>query len=131
MKHLIFLILVMVVLFSSVSFAQDQKEIQVDNAVICTSVEDRQPIGAESVFGADIGKLYCFTKLISQTDTAEISHVWFLGNTLMAKVDLSIGARNWRTWSSKKILLEWVGDWRVEVQDSSGNVLYEIFFVIK
>ena len=131
MKHLICLISVMVVLFSSVSFAQDQKEIQVENAVICTSVEDRQPVGVDSVFNADIGRLYCFTKLTSQTDTAEISHVWYLGDTQMAKVDLPIRAKTWRTWSSKRILLDWVGDWKVEIQDSEGNVLYEVFFVIK
>ena len=131
MKHLISLILAMVVMCSSVSFAQDQADIQIENAVICTSVEDRQPIGADSVFNADIGKLYCFTKITSQTDTAQISHVWFLGDMQMAKVDLPIGAQTWRTWSSKRILLDWVGDWRVEIQDAEGNVLYEIFFVIK
>jgi hypothetical protein len=131
MKHLISLISVMAVMLSSVSFAQDQAEIQVDNAVICISVEDRQPVGTDSVFNADIGRLYCFTQLTSQTDTTEISHVWFLGDTQMAKVDLPIRAKTWRTWSSKRILLEWVGDWRVEIQDSSGKVLYEIFFVIK
>ena len=131
MKKLIFLILVMVILCSSVAFAQDQENIKVDNAVICTSVEDRQPVGADSVFNADIGRLYCFTKLTSQTDTAEISHVWFFGDTQMAKVDLPVRAKDWRTWSSKRILLEWVGDWKVEIQDSEGNVLYEVFFVVK
>jgi len=131
MKKLILLALVVVVLFSSVAFAQDQEGIKVENAVICTSVEDRQPVGVGSVFNADIGRLYCFTKLTSQTDTAEISHVWFLGDTQMAKIDLPIRAKTWRTWSSKRILLDWVGDWRVEIQDSEGNVLYEIFFVIK
>jgi hypothetical protein len=134
MKHFISSTLVMVVMaviFSSVSFAQEEADIKVENVVICTSVEDRQPIGADSVFNADIGKLYCFTKLTSQTDTAEISHVWFFGDTQMAKVDLPIRAKAWRTWSSKRILLDWIGDWRIEVQDSEGNVLYEIFFVIK
>ena len=131
MKHLICLISVMVVLFSSVSFALDQGEIKVESAVICTSVEDRQPVGTDSVFNADIGRLYCFTKLTSQTDTAEISHVWFFGDTQMAKVDLPVRAKDWRTWSSKRILLDWVGDWKVEIQDSEGNVLYEVFFVIK
>jgi hypothetical protein len=131
MKHLISLILAMVVMCSSVSFAQEKADIQVENAVICTSVEDRQPIGADSVFNADIGKLYCFTKITSQTDLTEISHVWFLGDMQMAKVDLPIGAKAWRTWSSKRILLDWVGDWRVEIQDAEGNVLYEVFFVIK
>ena len=131
MKHLISLVAVIVLMFSSVSFAQEKSDIQVENIVICISVEDRQPVGVDSVFNADIGKLYCFTKIISPTETAEVSHVWFLGNTQMAKVDLTIGARTWRTWSSKRILLEWVGDWRVEVQDSSGNVLNEVFFVIK
>jgi len=125
------LIPVIVLTFSSVLFAQEQADIKVENIVICTSVEDRQPEGTGSVFSADVGRLYCYTKIISHADPSVISHVWFYGDLQMAKVDLAIRAGTWRTWSSKNILPHWRGDWRVEVQDSSGEVISQISFKVE
>jgi len=131
MKRSIFFITAIIVLFPSVLFSQDQAGIEVINIVVCTSVEDRQPVGADSAFSPDVGQLYCFTKLTSRSYTSTVSHVWFYGDMQMAKVDLPINAQTWRTWSSKKILPEWTGDWRVEVQDSSGNVISNTAFIVK
>ena len=121
----------MLVLLPSVLFAQNQSGIQVENIAVCTSVENRQPIGTDSVFTADIGKLYCFSKLKSETDTSEISHVWFYQDKQMAKIDLTMKAKSWRTWSYKTILPSWKGNWRVEVQDSNGNVISSIPFKVE
>jgi len=131
MKRLFFLIPVLSLIFSSALLAQEQPDIEVVNIVVCTSVEDREPVGVNSVFSSNVGQLYCYTKVMSQTDSASISHVWYYGDTQMAKVDLNVGGKSWRTWSSKKILMEWTGDWRVEVQDASGNVISEISFKIE
>jgi hypothetical protein len=121
----------MVVVFSSLSFAQNQGNIQVEDIVICTSVEGRQPVGGASVFSADVGRLYCYTKLTSQMDSYAVSHVWFHGEQQMAKVEMMINERTWRTWSSKKIVSGWKGDWRVEIQDSAGNVISKISFKVQ
>lgn len=131
MKHLISLIPVIVLIFSSALSAQDQADITVENIVICTSVENRQPLGADSVFSPDVGRLYCYTKIMSPTDTSSVSHVWFYEDKPMAKVDLPVKAKTWRTWSSKSILPHWKGDWRVEVQDESGKVISQISFKIQ
>jgi hypothetical protein len=126
-----YLFIFMLILLSSMLFAQNSSGIEVENNAICTSVEDRQPIGTDSVFTADAGKLYCFTKLKSQTDKSKISHVWFYQDNIMAKINLPIKAKSWRTWSAKTIMPDWKGNWRVEVQDSNGNILSSISFRLK
>ena len=125
------LIFITVLSLSSGLFAQNQSGIHVEDIAVCTSIENRQPVGTDSVFTADVGKLCCFTKLTSESDTAEISHVWFYQDKQMAKIDLSVKAKTWRTWSAKTILPEWKGNWRVEVQDSNGNVVSSIPFQVK
>ena len=77
MKRTYLFIFMTVLLLSVGLFAQNQSGIEVANIAVCTSVENRQPVGTDSVFSADAGKLYCFTKLTSETDSSEISHVWF------------------------------------------------------
>ncbi len=131
MRRICTLIFMIVLLLSEGLFAQNPQDIKVKNIAICTTVENRQPIGIDSVFTADVGKLYCFTKLTSQTDTSEISHVWFYQDKEMAKINLPVKAKTWRTWSAKTILPAWKGNWRVEIQDSNGNVISGLSFHVK
>lgn len=131
MRKIYSLIFIMVLLLSSGIFAQNSAGIEVKNIAICTAVENRQPMGMDSVFTADAGKLYCFTQLTSQTDTAEISHVWFYQNKEMAKINLPVKAKTWRTWSAKTIVPAWKGNWRVEIQDANGDVISRISFRLK
>ena len=131
MRALSSIIFMMVIILSSGLFAQSKENIKVENIAICTSIENRQPIGIDSVFNADAGQLCCYTKLTSQTDMSKISHVWFYQDKQMTKIDLVMKAKTWRTWSTKTILPDWKGDWRVEVQDSTGNVITSTSFKIK
>jgi hypothetical protein len=43
-------------------------------------------------------------------------------------VSLNINPPSWRTYSSKIIQPHEIGAWRVEIQDSSGNVLETVRF---
>ncbi len=131
MKRISSLFFMFVLLLSSGLLAQNSSSIAVDNIAICTSIEKWQPVGTDSVFSADAGKLYCFTKINSQTDTSEISHVWFYQDKQMAKINLPVKAKSWRTWSAKTIMPAWKGNWKVEVQDSNGNVIESISFRLK
>jgi hypothetical protein len=131
MRHACLILFIAVALLSSGLFAQNQAAVEIEKIAICTSVENKQPVGTDSVFAADVGKLYCFTKIKSQPDTTEISHVWFFEDKEMTKVDLAVKAKTWRTWSAKTILPEWKGDWRVEVRDSEGNAITSISFKLK
>ena len=107
------------------------QETTVEDIQICTSVEDRQPMGADTSFAKDVGQLYCFTTLGGDQDSATIYHAWYYNDQEMAKVELNKGAKTWRTWSSKRILDTWTGTWRVDVLSSDGSVLGSIEFTIR
>jgi len=131
MKQLYSVVFVMVIVMSSALFAQNQENIKAEKIAICTSVENMQPIGVDSVFTTNVGHLYCFTKLASPMDMSKVSHVWFYQDKQMSKIDLTMNTKTFRTWSSKTILSDWKGDWRVEIQGPTGNVIKSISFKIK
>ena len=131
MKQSCSVILFAVVFFTSVSSAQDRSTIGVPDIAICSSVANKQPVGIDSVFAADVKQLSCFTKVVSQSEESEVIHVWFYRDKQMAKIDLKVKGKSFHTWSTKTILPSWKGDWRVEVQDPAGNVLSKIFFKIR
>ena len=126
-------LIVTLVLFSlsSILLAQDKVEFNVDEMAVCTSVEERQPVGADTAFAKTVGQLYCFTKVSGGSDTTAVSHIWYYNGEEMAKVDLSIKGKTWRTWSSKRIVEDWVGKWKVDVVSESGTVLKSQEFEVK
>jgi len=131
MKIKLFFIMFIVLIASVVSFAQEAPEISVIDLEVCTSVEERVPVGVDTSFSGDVEKLYCFTKITSNQDEGSIFHVWLYNDRVMARVELSTKAKVWRTWSSKRILPSWTGKWRVDVEAPDGTVLGSKEFEIK
>lgn len=131
MKAKIFLGLSIILFLPVLAFAQDSAGLTVDDIRICTSVEDRQPVGADTSFDSDVGKLFCFTKLSGDQESAVIYHVWYYNDKEMARTELSVRAKTWRTWSNKTILNTWTGNWRVDVLSSDGNVLGSMEFTVR
>jgi hypothetical protein len=123
--------LVLVILVSAICVAQEQHELQVDEMVFCTAIEDRQPVVMDTVFKANVERVYCYTKLTGSLDTTTITHSWYFKDEEVAKVNLSVKAKTWRTWSSKKLLEIWIGKWRVDVVSADGTVLRSEEFIIK
>ncbi len=103
----------------------------VDEMVLCTAIEDRQPVGIDTVFSNTVEQVYCFTKITGSVGETSIYHVWYHNNVEMARVELSVKEIIWRTWSSKRIIMEWEGDWRVEVESAAGELLNVKEFIIK
>ena len=106
-------------------------ELKVEDAAICKAVVDRAPQEAGVSFPADVGKLYCFTKIVGGAEGTVIKHVWSFGDQEMAAVELKVGAATWRTWSAKTIDPSQKGAWKVEVKDAEGKVLSTLNFTIK
>lgn len=104
---------------------------RVEVAVAARAVENREPVGVAETFPADVGKVYCYTKVVGAAAGETITHVWYHGDRKMAEVTLSIGGPSWRTYSSKRILPSWTGRWRVEIVDSSGNVIETVRFAVE
>jgi len=131
-----FFSIILICAFSLIGLAQEATQpaapsIKVDEMAVCTSVEDRQPVGTDTSFVKTIGQLYCFVKITGESDSTSIFQTWIYNDKEMAKVELSVKGKTWRTWSSKRIVEDWVGNWKVEVSDAPGNILMTKEFVIK
>ncbi len=111
--------------------AQDVSSVIVNEMVFCRGIDHRNPVDTATHFPDSIKRVFCYTKLsITEKDTS-ISHVWYYNDTQMAIVDLAVNARSWRTWSSKRIVKEWTGTWRVDVISSTGNIICSNEFVVR
>ncbi len=111
--------------------AQKGSTLTVERMEICTAVKEREPVGADTSFGSNVQQLYCFTTLSGAKDTTSVSHVWYYQGEEKANVNLNIKAKKWRTWSSKRIMEKWTGEWRVDVVTAEGTVLRSKEFMIK
>jgi hypothetical protein len=69
-------------------------------------------------------------KTVEYQEQTLISHVWYYNDTQMAIVDLAVNASPWRTWSSKRIVKDWTGTWRVDVVSASGKIICSEKFVV-
>ncbi len=99
-------------------------------AVIARDVVDREPVDAGTVFPADVERLFCWTKVEGLEPGSTIEHVWkFAGYEWV--VSLEVGATHWRTYSNKRILPEWTGEWTVIIRDEMGNELETVTFTVQ
>ena len=102
--------------------------LEVRDAAVSTGVHDRVPTGISATFDSSVGTLYAFTRIVGADADTRIYHKWYHGGELMADIPLSIRSGDWRTWSSKTILPEWTGSWRVVVVSEDGTVLGTVDF---
>lgn len=110
--------------------AQEEPTVKVEVGVICRDVQDREPIGEGTEFEATVGTLFCYTKIVGAQEPIEITHIWYHGETEMFRWNLPVESSSWRTWTSKNIWHEWVGDWHVDVIGPNGEVLLTLAFTI-
>ena len=122
---------ILIAVFSVIGISQDVSGLTVDEMAICSSVEERQPVGTDTAFVKTVGQLFCYVKVGGESDSSSISHVWYYDDKEMAKVELSVKGKTWRTWSSKRIAEDWVGKWKVEVTSGTGDVLMTKEFTVK
>lgn len=90
----------------------------------------RAPVDSASAFVAEVGKVYCFTRIIGAPGATQITHAWYHEGETKAKVKLAVGSANWRTYSYKTILPSWTGRWEVKILDASGAVLATRSFTV-
>ena len=112
---------VSILILTGLAYAHEESGLSVTDMKFCTDVQDREPIGIDSIFSSTAEQIYCFTLIEDAEDTTFVSHVWYFNDEKIAEVSLKIGPARWRTWSSKKIMKEWVGKWRVDIV--SGDII--------
>jgi len=105
--------------------------ITIEDWAIATTIENRIPQRTAQSFPATIGNLICFTKVVGSKTETSITHTWYYQDKKMAEVVLPVRSPYWRTWSSKKIMPQWKGPWRVDVTSQEGVLLKTITFTIE
>ncbi len=103
--------------------------IEVVDAVVCRDVQDREPVEPGDSFPADVGIVWCWSK-IKDGKGATIRHIYYYEGEEKAVVELSIGSPMWRTRSSKRILSSWTGNWRVDIVGEDDVTLKSLTFRI-
>lgn len=93
--------------------------------------DTRALIGEAAVFGTELERVWCLTRIQGMTPPATVTHAWYYEGKTMARVDLKVGSPDWRTWSSKRYLPAWTGHWEVKVLDEAGKVLASGSFTIE
>ena len=108
-----------------------ETDINVDEMVFCAAVKDRNPVGVADTFPADIYSLYCFTTIAGAKDTTAVRHRWHWAGRTMADVELPVRSSHWRTWSRKRMLPAWRGEWKVDIITADSVVIESKTFVLK
>jgi hypothetical protein len=111
--------------------AQETPGLTVEEMAFCAAVQDRAPSLPDTAFASTIENVWCFVRIAGAADTTSITHVWYYGDREISRVELAVKSSSWRTWSSKKILPEMQGTWRVDVLSPAGDVLKSGTFAIK
>ncbi|MEJ2699203.1 MAG: DUF2914 domain-containing protein [Desulfuromonadales bacterium] len=106
--------------------------LKVAEGTITTKVVDRAPVDHLQTSPASTGTLYCYTRIAGASGDTTVTQVWYREGQEMARIVLPVRSADWRTWSSKRILPQWTGQWKVEILDSEGHILQTIpFSVVK
>lgn len=95
--------------------------------LVCTGVQDREPVGAQESFPASTTELYCFSEITGAAGMGEVVHVWAKGGVELFRISLPVRAARWRSWSQKKVS---PGPWTVIVQTPDGEVLGQVTFKV-
>ena len=110
--------------------AQESNKLEVVAAAISKNVVEQEAVDVGNRFPNSTPRLYCFTKVVGASQPTEVVHVWSYSDVERARISLAVKAASWRTYSSKAIQAHEIGPWRVDVLDTSGNLLETIYFEI-
>jgi hypothetical protein len=99
---------------------------------ITTRIVRGNPVDSvQSISSSSIHELYCFTKITASEDAeSQIVHEWYRNDELVSRCVLPVRGTTWRTYSKKLVSSDMAGDWRVDVLDSTGNLLKTVKFTL-
>jgi len=127
LKRLLVFVLCWIVMISTAVAAP----LTVTVGQITTAVDKQIPVDKIETYPADYGKLYCFTRIVGADQETQVTHVWYYQDNEMARVVLPVRSADWRTYSSKRFLPQWAGNWQVKILDAEENELATIPFVLE
>ena len=105
---------------------------KVSRAVLTTDVVDREPVNVlkNDVRLADITHSLSFFSELRNMQGQTVRHQWYYQDEQLASIELAVSSPRYRTYSTKNIMPEQLGEWRVEVVDEQGTLLAQKEFRI-
>jgi len=100
------------------ALSQEMDNLDVETALICRDVVNRQPVDPGTSFPGTVEKLFCFSKIVGAKKPTAVTHVWYYGNTEMFRIKLPVKASSWRTFSQKTIWSHQNGVWHVSPEET-------------
>ena len=99
----------------------------VARTVFTSEVQNREPTDTITSLSNDHNRIYFFSELTGLGGQI-VTHRWEYQGKSMAEIKFNVGGPRWRVWSSKTLLPQWTGEWRVSIIDGSGNKIAEETF---
>jgi len=109
----------------------DEAKLGVEEFSFCAGISELTPVSVADTFPSDIYSVYCFTRITGAADTTTIVHSWYHQDTRVARVELAVKSARWRTYSSKRMMPEWRGQWRVDVTTLDGSTVASKRFLLE
>lgn len=135
MKQFMKLMIIVMVTILCQSYMHAQQEgvtgFTVVKMGVGTGMENRELVGEAETFPVETEKVYCSLAVKDISVDTTVTFVWSLDGKELNRTTVSLkqGSR-WRTWAQKAIYNK-KGDWRVDLQDSTGNVVHSVSFKIE
>ena len=108
----------------------DERQINLQRAVICENVHDLKPINPAIAFSLTIGKVVCYTEFSNITQETFILHKWYRQDALVTEKKLLLKPPRWSTYSSIQLRESDKGPWRVDVVNADGKTLQILRFSV-
>ena len=87
--------------------------VQIQDAVVCQDVVNREPVGSGDVFAKETPKVYCFCRVVGAQGETQITENWYYKGNLKASVELPRqmnSAEKWGVRSERRICGDiWIG----------------------
>jgi len=104
--------------------------LNVEKAIICEEIVNREPAKKAVVFRNGIERIYCYTIMDKVQENSVIYHNWYKRDRLSSRIKLSVRPPKWATFSSIQLRDYDNGPWRVDITDADGNILKTVRFSI-
>ena len=100
-----------------------QQKGRVARAIFTSAIVDREPVDNLDTVSGDAQRVFFFTDLRDLAGQI-VTHRWEYNGKVMAEVTFKVGnGARWRVYSSKNLLPEWTGQWKVVVSNEAGQSL--------
>lgn len=87
-------------------------------------VEEREPTEDLQKLTNENGQVKFFTELRDMSGQTA-THRWEYEGKVVAEIAFDVKGPRWRVWSSKSLVPQWTGDWKVSVINGAGEVISE------